>query len=196
MPGVRIHKVIRRVTGELVDSGLPRTRPEIAAIRAAHWATSDRQAALILLMTVQQRLDDADAPRRRPAACARSHSSGVHQGDRARHRLRGAESRRARLRAALPGAGSARSVPAGSARQTAAGRIYLDVGWCGVRPRRRDRRGWQHRWGDAVTSDNLRQNDVVLSGDRVLRIDVIGLRVATDRFMDQVALGLEHREAV
>ncbi|MGB7818658.1 MAG: hypothetical protein WBL35_07955, partial [Ornithinibacter sp.] len=43
---VRAHKVIRRVPDELVDAGLPRTRPAVAAVRAAHWAASDRQAAL------------------------------------------------------------------------------------------------------------------------------------------------------
>ena len=79
-------------------------------------------------------------------------------------------------------------------RQTPAGRIYLDVGW--------DEfdlvveiDGAQHRWGLAVTTDNLRQNDITLSGDRVLRIDVIGLRLETDRFLDQVALGLTHQQA-
>ncbi|HEX6055744.1 MAG TPA: hypothetical protein VFY98_08030 [Intrasporangium sp.] len=56
LAGARIHKVIRRVSGELVAAGLPRTRPEVAANRAAHWAVSNRQAALILLMTIQQRL--------------------------------------------------------------------------------------------------------------------------------------------
>ncbi|MHA3836444.1 hypothetical protein ACXR8F_12035 [Terrabacter sp. AAH1] len=50
--------------------------------------------------------------------------------------------------------------------------------------------GAQHRWGLAVTTDNLRQNAVVLGGDRVLRIDVIGLRLETDLFMGQVSVGL------
>jgi hypothetical protein len=31
-------------------------RPEIAAVRAALWARSDRQAALLLAMSVQQRI--------------------------------------------------------------------------------------------------------------------------------------------
>lgn len=56
LSGVTTHKVIRRVSGELRLGGLPHPCPEVAAIRAAHWARSDRQAALILLMTVQQRL--------------------------------------------------------------------------------------------------------------------------------------------
>ena len=54
--GVQLHRVIRRVPGEVVPSGIPRTRPAVAAIRAAHWAVSNRQAALVLAMLVQQRI--------------------------------------------------------------------------------------------------------------------------------------------
>lgn len=193
LEGVRIHKVIRRVTGELIDSGLTRTRPEVAAIRAAHWARSDRQAALVLLMTVQQRLT---TPMRLAAA----------------QRLVRGRTRRSFIRAVVRdiafGVQSlgeldfarlcrARGLPEPSrqvVRQTPAGRIYLDVGWDDV-DLVVEIDGAQHRWGLAVTKDNLRQNDITLSGDRVLRIDIIGLRLATDRFMDQVALGLARRNA-
>ncbi|MCL3818293.1 hypothetical protein [Aeromicrobium wangtongii] len=41
-------------------SGPPRVRPEVAAVRAALWARSDRQAALLVAMTVQQRLAPAE----------------------------------------------------------------------------------------------------------------------------------------
>ncbi|WP_201465881.1 hypothetical protein [Janibacter melonis] len=54
--GVAVHKVSRRVEGEAAGAGLPRTRPAIAALRAAQWAVSDRQAALYLAVPVQQRL--------------------------------------------------------------------------------------------------------------------------------------------
>ncbi|MEO7753495.1 MAG: hypothetical protein ABIS35_08790 [Terracoccus sp.] len=193
LPGVRIHKVIRRVEGELVTTGLPRTRPEVAAVRAAHWAASDRQAALILLMTVQQRLT---TPRRLAAA----------------QRLVRGRTRRAFIRAVVRdiafGAQSLgeldfarlcreRGLPEPSrqvVRETPAGRTYLDVGWADV-DLVVEVDGAQHRWGLAVTDDNLRQNDVTLTGDRVLRIDVIGLRLATDRFLAQVALGLSRRRA-
>jgi very-short-patch-repair endonuclease len=188
LAGVTIHKVVRRVAGELVETGLPRTRPEIAAIRAAHWATSNRQAALILLMTVQQRLT---TPRRLAAA----------------QRLVRGRTRRAFIRAVVRdiafGVQSLgeldfarlcreRGLPEPCrqvVRETPAGRIYLDVGWSDS-DLVVEIDGAQHRWGLAVTQDNLRQNDVVLSGDRVLRIDVIGLRLATDRFLAQVARGL------
>jgi very-short-patch-repair endonuclease len=50
--------------------------------------------------------------------------------------------------------------------------------------------GMQHREGLAVSVDNLSRNAVVLTGDRVLRIDLVGLRLHEDAFMQQVALGL------
>jgi hypothetical protein len=34
--------------------------------------------------------------------------------------------------------------------------------------------------------DAVRQNELVISGSRVLRIPVVGLRIAADMFMDQV----------
>lgn len=52
--GVRAHLV--RDIGPSITTGLRRTRPAGAAIRAAQWAVSDRQAATILAMAVQQRL--------------------------------------------------------------------------------------------------------------------------------------------
>jgi len=47
--------------------------------------------------------------------------------------------------------------------------------------------GAQHRAGLNVMLDNLRQNAIVLTGDRVLRLDVIGLRLEAALFLDQVA---------
>ena len=64
------------------------------------------------------------------------------------------------------------------------GRIYLDVRWdCGLVV---EIDGAGHRWGVAVTDDNLRQNAVALRGDTVLRIDLVGLRIAEEAFMAQV----------
>ena len=50
--------------------------------------------------------------------------------------------------------------------------------------------GAGHRLGLAVTDDNLRQNEVVLGDDRVLRIDVVGMRLEEAAFMGQVRRGL------
>ena len=80
LAGARIHKVIRRVSGELTGTGLTRTRPEVAAVRAAHWARPTGRHALILLMTVQQRLT---TPMRLAAAqrlVPRAHPIGASSG--------------------------------------------------------------------------------------------------------------------
>jgi very-short-patch-repair endonuclease len=79
-------------------------------------------------------------------------------------------------------------------RPRARGRIYLDVGW-DAHEFAVEIDGAQHRWGLAVTTDNLRLNAVVLEGDRVLRIDVIGLRLETELLLDQVELGLRRFRA-
>lgn len=65
-PAVRRKGLVVRQTRRLrptdvVPAGVPRVRVEIAAIRAALWAASDRQAATILAMVVQQRLTTATA---------------------------------------------------------------------------------------------------------------------------------------
>lgn len=46
--------------------------------------------------------------------------------------------------------------------------------------------GAQHRLGLAVSADNLRRNDLVISGETVLTIDLVGLRLQTQEFMRQV----------
>lgn len=186
--GVRLHKVIRRVEGEVVPVGIPRTRPAVAALRGAYWAVSDRQAALILLMAVQQRLTTAEdlatwsgqlqgRKRRRFIKLMLSDIAGGVQSlgelDFARMcRVRGLPepTRQAIMRGPR-------------------GRIYLDVRWDGY-GLVVEIDGAQHREGLAVTDDNLRRNAVSLGRDRVLRMDLIGLRLYEDAFMEQVAHGL------
>jgi very-short-patch-repair endonuclease len=65
------------------------------------------------------------------------------------------------------------------------GRVYLDVAWEDV-GLVVEIDGGHHALALAVVDDALRQNDVVLREDRVLRIPVLGLRLAPDRFMAQV----------
>ncbi|EWT00938.1 hypothetical protein N865_05840 [Intrasporangium oryzae NRRL B-24470] len=185
IPGVTIHKVIRRVAGELVATGVPRVRPAVAAVRAAHWAASDRQAALVLLMTVQQRLT---TPTLLAAAqrSARGRTRRAFIGSVVRDIAFGVESL-GELDFALRC--RRRGLPEPSrqvVRHGARGRIYLDVRWdcCDLVV---EIDGAQHREGLSVMLDNLRQNAVVLAGDRVLRIDVIGLRLEADLFLAQVA---------
>jgi hypothetical protein len=188
LPGVRLHKVIRRVPGELVPSGIPRTKPAVAALRAAYWATSDRQAALLLIMAVQQRLTTPEQllawSRRLRGRRRRAFIKGVvHDiaaGVRALGELDFAKLCRER---GLPE--PSRQVVVDSA----LGRSYLDVRWDGF-ALVVEIDGVQHREGLQVSADNLSRNEVTLREDRVLRIDLIGLRLHADTFMDQVARGL------
>ena len=153
-------------------------------MRAAHWAMTDRQAALILAMAVQQRLTTGmrlvAATQGVTCRARRSFIKAV-----AIDVAGGAESlgeldfARACRRHGIPE--PSRQV----VRQGTAGRIYLDARW--------DRSkvvveidGAGHRWGLAVSADNLRANEVSLGGDTVLRIDLLGLRLNGDEFLAQV----------
>jgi very-short-patch-repair endonuclease len=188
LPGVRLHKVIRRIDGEVMPTSPPRVRPAIAAVRAAGWAVSDRQAALVLLMTAQQRLAS-------PAALFEA--VGLCLGRRRRGFIRRVV---ADIALGVQSLGEldfarlcrARGLPEPSrqvVRHGPGGRMYLDVRW--------DKQrlvvevdGVQHRQGLAVSVDNLSRNAVTLTADRVLRIDLVGLRLHEDEFMHQVAVGL------
>lgn len=186
--GSRVHKLIRRLPDEVVTAGIPRTRAAVAALRAAYWATTDRQAALILLMTVQQRLATPEQLVER---------AGQLRGRKRRRFIRlllgdisdGVQSLGELDFARLC---RARGLPEPSrqvVRRGPGGRIYLDVRWEGsglvV-----EIDGAHHREGLNASTDNLSRNTVALQHDRVLRIDVIGLRLYEDEFFGQVALGL------
>jgi very-short-patch-repair endonuclease len=169
---------------DVVRVGVPRVRPALAAIRAASWAVSNRQAALILVLPVQQRvvlgehLMAASLTRnvRDRRGLIERLSCDIADGAQSLGELDFAALCRAR---GLPEPG--RQVVQRSAR----GRIYLDVRWPAV-GLVVEIDGSGHRTGLAVTLDNLRQNQVAISGDTVLRIDLVGLRLETDAFLDQV----------
>lgn len=188
--GVRIHRVTRR-PGEAVGAGLPRTRVEVAALRGAAWARSDRQAALILCMVVQQRLTTG---RRLLEALPTVRNRGRRPFVRRvlRDVADGAQSL-----GELDFAGLCRryGIPPPDRqvlRRTSLGRMYLDARWNGSRFVV-EIDGAGHRVGLAVSDDNLRQNEVVLGDDRVLRIDLVGLRVHEAAFMQQVRRAAPHR---
>lgn len=186
--GVRVHKLIRRVEGESTSAGVPRTTPAVAAIRAAHWSVSDRAAATIMAMAVQQRLVTGE------------------QLVEAQRRVRG-RTRRAFIKQIVAdiadGAHSlneldftaacrARGLPTPTrqaVRQGKGGRIYLDVCFeeYGLVV---EIDGAGHLWGLSGVADGLRANQIVIEGDRVMRINVIGWRLDEGAFMDQVSAAL------
>ena len=59
--GLDIRQTRRWSADDLAATGVPRARPAVAAVRAALWARTDKQAALMLTMTVQQGLATAEA---------------------------------------------------------------------------------------------------------------------------------------
>lgn len=188
LPGVRHHHL--REAGEVVASGLRRTKPHVAVIRAAQWAVSDRQAATIVAMTVQQRLTTPQALLLRWESVSYSARRKVLDGV-VRDVCDGAHSL-----GELDFAGECRRrglpVPSRQVMRTGPrGRVYLDVFWdeAGVHV---EIQGAQHFQGTAQIDDALRLNDVGLSRrDLVtLQIPVLGLRTCPDVFMDQVAHAL------
>src|SRR5699024_821833 len=79
LPGVRVHRP--RQAAPARTWPLPSVAPECATVNAARWAQSHRQAALLLIMPVQQRLTTGDRvlqewSRRRGAARSADRRNG------------------------------------------------------------------------------------------------------------------------
>lgn len=187
-PGVCLHVTRRWSAEDLAHPGIPRSRPDVAAVQAALWARSGKQASLCLVMTVQQRLATATAV--------------TEQLDRVRsHPYRGL------LRAVMRDiAGGAQSLGeldfASRCRQaglpeptrqfvveTEEGRRYLDVRWVAYRVRL-EVDGAHHLLATNRLEDELRDVDGNLEGDRVLRLSALNLRANPGRCMERVARSL------
>lgn len=180
--GVQLH--VLRDRGETSAGEIPRTPAPIATLRAAMWAKTDRQAAALLSMPVQQRIvapaDLADAWSR-VGRCPRKDVLSqlvplVVDGAQAL-----SEIDFARL-------GAARGWPTPDRQavvRTPRGRIYLDV-------RFRDYRticevnGIQHYEGTAVVDDAVRRNAHAIGTETALEIPAIGLVLDPEPLLDQV----------
>jgi very-short-patch-repair endonuclease len=179
----------RRWSGaDLMPSGIPRTRPDVAAVRAGLWAVTDRQAALVVTMAVQQGVTTAAAVghqlirvrRDRRRLLLHALVNDLLDGARALGELEiGDELARRRLprpdRQVL--------------RRDRRGRYFLDLYW----PRWKlvvEIDGIHHTWAENVVGDALRQNSLVLDGDTVLRLPLLGLRLEPDEFMQQIEQAL------
>ncbi len=184
--GVRRH---RRVEMPLTSAaGLPRVDVPAAAVHSAAWARSDRQAALILCLVLQQRLTSPDR-------LQGAWSSSTTRFDRARRQVLstvvadlcdGAHSLGELDFAAMCRAAGLPVPSRQVVRVLPGGRVYLDVAWeCIGLVVEID--GGHHALALNLVDDALRQNEVVLGDERVLRIPVIGLRLLPERFMAQVA---------
>lgn len=189
--GLNIRETRRLRTTDRAPGALPRTRPEIAAVRGALWATSDKQAALIVTMTVQQQLSTPERIGRALLDLRR---------DRRRELLAVTvqdllEGVRALSEAEFAHECRRRGFPEPSrqvVRKSKDGRYYLDAYWeeWGVVV---EIDGIQHSWAGNLVKDALRHNDVTLANDVVLRLPLLGLRVAPDEFFSQIREALRGR---
>ncbi len=179
-----IRQTRRHDSADLAPSGIPRTRPEVAAIRGALWAKTDRQATYLLTLTVQQGLALPEALGREALRIRRDKRRPlVHSvvGE----LIGGARSLgeidvvRELRRRSLP-APSRQSL-----RRDRRGRYYLDLHW----PQWRlvvEIDGIHHTWVESIVGDALRQNSLAISGDTVLRLPLLGLRVCAEDFFEQI----------
>jgi len=184
MPGVVAHHVRTRLPWEVIDDGTPRVHPAIASLRAASWAMSDRQAALWLVLPVQQRIVHAGQ------LAAAAEQVGVRERRGLIMQL---------VRDIADGAHSlgeldftaecrARGLPEPDRQvvcRTPGGRYYLDVRWTSI-GLVIEIDGVHHAQGLAPVDDALRQNEVTLRRDTVLRIPLLAFRLDRTRMMDQV----------
>lgn len=187
-PGAVVRQTRRLKAADVVSTGIPRVEPAIAAVRAALWARSDKQAATILAMVTQQRIATAEQ-----IALALLE---VRRDKRRRYLQRivldllgGAESLGELDFATLCRRRGLPEPDRQSLRRTPNGRYYLDVVWSRYRVAV-EIDGIHHSWATAVVSDAIRQNDLTLEGLRVLRLPVLGLRVDPEAFFTQIERAL------
>ena len=189
--GLDVRRTRRWNREDLAPSGVPRTRVEVAAVRAALWADSDRQAALVMTMAVQQRLTSPERLGRALLAVRRDRRRTLlHQV--VLDLLGGAESlgeidfAKECRRRGLP-APIRQALVRGPD-----GTYHLDVLWeaFGVAV---EIDGIHHAWARTVVPDALRHNEVTLSRAVVLRVPLLGFRVAREEFLDQVERALTSR---
>ncbi len=183
--GVRRHR--RTVMPSATAAGLPRVDVPVAVVNAAGWAVSERQAALLLCLVLQQRLTIPGrllgawrcSTARMPARRRRLLSTVVADLCDGAHSLGELDFAAMCRDAGLPA--PSRQV----VRTLPGGRVYLDVAWedIGLVV---EIDGGHHALALDVVDDALRQNEVVLREGRVLRLPVIGLRLMREPFMAQV----------
>lgn len=183
-PGVVVHETRRRRDSDVLTQDIRRVRPSIAAVRAALWAPTDRQAALYLVMPVQQRLTTAAEIAAVVATILR---------DRRRQLLRLV------VADILDGAQALGELDFGRlcrrygvprptrqvVRLGPRGRAYLDVYWadCDLAA---EIEGIHHGEAWTQVDDARRHNAVTAMGTRLLRIPLLGLRTDPGTFLGQV----------
>lgn len=187
-PAYDIRQTRRWAPEDLVEPGIPRVRPAVAAVRGSLWAKTDRQATLLLSMCVQQGLATPEQLGEQALRIRRDRRrtllavtiNDLLDGARSLGEVDFAhELRRRRL-----------PVPARQVlRHDHRNRYYLDLYW----PEFHlvvEIDGIHHAWAENVVGDALRQNTLALSGDVVLRLPLLGYRLQPEAFFAQIEQGL------
>lgn len=179
-----VHETRRFSEEDVIRVGIPRVRPATAAVHAALWARSSKQAALFVLVAGQQGIiDGADFAveverirrhRRRPLLRA---LVGDVQG--------GVDSSGEREFARLCRGRRFPEPTRQAMRLSPTGRVFYDAVWENYRVGA-EIDGVQHLDPHAVMHDSLKQNALSLEGVTVLRIPVVALRVDPNPFLDQL----------
>ena len=173
---------------DVCPSGVPRTRPAVAAIRGALWARTDREASLLVTMCVQQGLctvEDLgiqlmrikrDKRRQLLADLVIDLAGGIRSLTELDF-VRGCRER------GLP------EPDKQVLRKVGDNRYYLDFHFEEYAVTV-EIDGIQHGWAAHAIADAQRHNVVALQRGVVLRLPVLGLRVCPETFYDQVRAAL------
>jgi very-short-patch-repair endonuclease len=169
---------------DLAPTGIPRTRPAVAAVHGALSATTDRQASYIVTLVVQQGLARPEevgevllrVKRDRRRGLLHSVVNDLLGGARSLGEL---DIARALRRRGLPP--PTRQV----LRRGRRNRYYLDLYWDAWRLVV-EIDGIHHTWAENIVADALRQNSLSISGDTVLRLPLLGYRLCPEEFLDQI----------
>lgn len=173
--------------------GLRRTRPAVAALRAGLWAASDKQAAYVVTAAVQQGLVTPEAlgvellriRRDRRRLLLHELVNDLLDGARSLGEL---DVVRELRRRGLPEPD--RQVLRRDGRR----RYYLDLCWTDL-GLVVEVDGIHHTWAENVLGDALRQNSLALDGLTVLRVPLLGLRLAPEEFFAQIARAIHDQQA-
>ena len=169
---------------DIAPSGIPRTRPAVAAVRGFLWASTDKEASYLLTATVQQGLAPAEAVGHEALRIRKDKRRGLLfaviddllGGSRSLGEL---DVVRELRRRGLP-------PPQQQAlrRDKAVATTWTSIGRSGTS---------SSRWKASTTpgpskvvGDALRQNSLAIAGDTVLRVPLLGLRLEPDAFFGQI----------
>ena len=188
---VQAHVLRSRSAADVVEDELRFVRPAIAAARAGTWVRTDAACATVLAMSVQQgivtpaglQMMTAELPNNSRKSLVTQIAKDLGNGVQALSEWEFANlCRQYRL-----------PEPTRQNRfRRRNGTAYLDVRWEGFGVVV-EIDGTHHFAAQNQINDLLRHNEIATSGDIVLRVPLIGLRVQPEEFMSQVAAALRLR---